>query len=88
MVARLLFVVHVSEDGANGSDDGGFVGEDADKPAAAFGLFVDPLERVHRTDLHPARAGEAGGRNQLGLAGIHQCGDLRQFLGEQVAGEA
>jgi hypothetical protein len=43
-VGDLPFVVGVDEDGADESDDGGFVGEDADDAGSAFDFFVNTFD--------------------------------------------
>ena len=63
--------------GASESEQGGWVGEDADDVGASFDLFVDPLQRVRRPDLAPVFDREASEREEVFFRVVEHGGDLR-----------
>ena len=75
-VLELPLVVLLEQDGADQADDGGLVGEDADDVGAALDLAVEPLERVGGVQLGPVLGREGHVGEHVGLALVHQGGEL------------
>lgn len=74
----MLFGQH----GANQSDEGGAVGEDADDVGAAADLLVQAFLRVVRPDL----LGKRGERQQVRAGLFELVGDLGYLVGQGIDG--
>lgn len=76
------FVVLFKQQGADESDDRGFVGEDADDLAATLDLAVEALERVGGVELRAVLGREAHVGQHIGFGLIEQGGEpVHAWLG-------
>jgi hypothetical protein len=72
------------QDGANQSDDGFIVGEDANDVGAALDLAVQSLDRIGRADLRPVLLGEVHECENVDLGVIEQGCELRQTAAQLI----